>query len=323
MAWRSYLEANRTRIAAALVFALAVVCGLIPPEAAFAGVLLDMGKSDPPPPPDYAGAAVAQGAANVDAARASSKLSNPSFKTPLGWRNINYGYTFDHAGNMVPTGDMDQVAINDVLTPQGQQRWDQEQRIVGNLGNVAESGLNRVGTAMSTPFSFNSANDIQNKAEGALMSRLQPQLDRDREQLRTQLIQTGFRPGTEGYDNAMQRADQQVNDARQQAVIGALGTRGQAVQEENFLRNIPLNELNALRSGSQVSMPQFQQFSGQNIAPPPIFQGAAAQGNAAMDGYNTQAAQNAAFTQGLFSLGGAVLGAPTGGKTVGGKIFGF
>ncbi len=274
-------------------------------RAIFAPPVYYFSKPDPPPPPDYAGAATAQGAANVETARASSKLSNPSFKNPLGSRNIQYGYTYDNNGNLVQTGDQDMVAITDSLTPAGQARWDQEQRITGNIGNVAEAGLDRVGQAMSTPFSLGSADAIQNKAEGALLSRLEPRLAEDKEALRTQLINTGFRPGTEGYDRAMKRADEQSTDARMQAVISALGTRGQSIQEENFLRNIPLNELNALRSGSQVSMPQFQQFQGQNIAPPPIMQGTVAQGGAEKDIFNAQAAQQGGLTSGLFSLGGA------------------
>lgn len=280
-------------------------------------------KPSPPPAPDYVGAATAQGAANVDAARASSKLSNPSFKTPLGTRTINYGYTYDQKGNLVSTGDQDTVAITDSLTPQGQARYDQEGRIITNLGNVAESGLGRVGQAMATPFSMSSADQIQDRAEGALLARLNPQLDRDREALRTQLINTGFRQGSEGYDKGMERADQQANDARMQAVISALGTRPQTIQEENFLRNIPLNELNALRSGSQVSMPQFQAFSGQNIQAPPIFQATAAQGQADMNAYNAKAQQKAGLTSGLFSLGGAALMSPTGTFSGPGGLFGF
>ena len=51
-----------------------------------------MGKSAPaaPPTPDYAGAAQAQGAANVETARASAKLSNPNIYGPLGTQLVSY-----------------------------------------------------------------------------------------------------------------------------------------------------------------------------------------------------------------------------------------
>jgi hypothetical protein len=56
-----------------------------------------MGKSvSAPATPDYVGAAKEQGAANVDAARASAKLSNPNIYGPLGTQTVTYGTpTFD------------------------------------------------------------------------------------------------------------------------------------------------------------------------------------------------------------------------------------
>jgi hypothetical protein len=44
----------------------------------------------PAPAPDYTGAAIAQGAANVDAARASAKLSNPNVYSPYGTQLVSY-----------------------------------------------------------------------------------------------------------------------------------------------------------------------------------------------------------------------------------------
>jgi hypothetical protein len=58
-----------------------------------------MGKrASAPPAPDYAGAARAQGAANVEAARASAMLSNPNIIGPLGTQTVTYGNeVFDEA----------------------------------------------------------------------------------------------------------------------------------------------------------------------------------------------------------------------------------
>ena len=52
-----------------------------------------MGKSSPSAPatPDYAGAAVAQGAANAEAARISGRMSNPNIYSPLGSQVVTYG----------------------------------------------------------------------------------------------------------------------------------------------------------------------------------------------------------------------------------------
>ena len=60
-----------------------------------------MGKDSPAPPaaPDYAGAAQAQGAANVDTARLQGKISNPNIIGPLGSQTVTFGQpTFDQAG---------------------------------------------------------------------------------------------------------------------------------------------------------------------------------------------------------------------------------
>lgn len=60
-----------------------------------------MGKSSPsaPPPPDYAGAAVAQGAANEATARLQGRMSNPNVIGPLGSQTVTFGTpTFNQAG---------------------------------------------------------------------------------------------------------------------------------------------------------------------------------------------------------------------------------
>lgn len=49
-----------------------------------------------PPPPDYTGAAQAQGQANLEAARLQARLANPNISGPLGGQRVTYGRsTFD------------------------------------------------------------------------------------------------------------------------------------------------------------------------------------------------------------------------------------
>ena len=57
-------------------------------------------KAKTPPPPDFEAQAKAQGAANVETARASSKLSNPNIITPFGSQTVEYGVggSFDQEG---------------------------------------------------------------------------------------------------------------------------------------------------------------------------------------------------------------------------------
>ena len=49
-----------------------------------------MAKPKAPASPDYAGAAKAQGVANIDAARTTAQLSNPNMITPYGNQTVSY-----------------------------------------------------------------------------------------------------------------------------------------------------------------------------------------------------------------------------------------
>jgi hypothetical protein len=61
-------------------------------------------------------------------------------------------------------------------------------------------------------------------------------------------------------------------------------------------------------SGSQVQMPQFQGYTGANVAAAPIFQATQAAGQDAMARYNAAQTGANALTGGLFGLGGDALG---------------
>jgi len=264
-----------------------------------------MGSKSTPPTPDYVGAARQQGVENVNTAIANAWLNNPKQVTPMGTKEYTqYGSYSLPSGESVPM-----LQATTSLTPEGQQRYDQEQRIIGNLGNVAESGLNRVGDSMAQPFDYSSVDQAQNAAQDALMSRLEPGFQRDEDAMRQRLSNQGLSSGTEAYQRDVDAFNRSKNDARMQAVLQANQIRPGMIQEQSYLRNMPLNELNALRTGSQVTMPQFSGYTPSNISPAPYFQGVQAQGQAQADAYNAQQASSNALMGGLFKLGGSVLGA--------------
>lgn len=99
---------------------------------------------------------------------------------------------------------------------------------------------------------------------------------------------------------------QQFNQALQAGQFGNTALQ-QSLAQQLALRNQPLNEIGALMSGSQVQMPQFQGYTGANVAAAPVFGAAQAQDAAAMNRYGIQANQAAANTAGLFGLGKAAL----------------
>ena len=289
-------------------------------------------KAAPPPTPDYAGAAVAQGAANVESARATAKLSNPNIYTPYGTQLVSY--------------DGDVPTVRQTLTPTAQKTLEAQQGVDLSLSNLAQKGTGIASNVLDKPFSFGGPDvqtslDLSNVAkmpvnagmtgQEAIMSRLEPSLARQRTSTETNLINQGLRPGTEAYDNAINLLGQQETDARTQAVLQGLnldiganaqgynqalqtGQFGNTAQQQMLAqaiqgRQMPLNEINALMSSSQIENPQFGAYSGANVAPAPVFAGAQAQGQFEQNKYNQQVAQNNAMTQGLFSLAGAGAGA--------------
>jgi hypothetical protein len=285
-----------------------------------------------PPTPDYRGAAIEQGAANLESARATAKLSNPNIYTPYGTSLVSY------EGD-VPT-------VRQTLTPTAQKSLEAQQNVDLSLSNLAQKGAGIASGVLDKPFSFGGPDvqtslDLSNVAkmpvnagmtgQEAIMQRLEPSLARQRTSTETQLINQGLRPGSEAYNNAINLLGEQETDARTQAVLQGLNldiganTQGynQALQSGQFgniaqqqalaqaiqKRQMPLNEINALTSSAQIENPQFQSYAGANVAATPVFAGAQAQGAFEQNKYNQQVAQSNAMTQGLFSLAGAGAGA--------------
>ncbi|MFG6591285.1 tail fiber domain-containing protein [Sulfitobacter sp. 1A12157] len=106
------------------------------------------------------------------------------------------------------------------------------------------------------------------RVEDALMSRLNPSLERDQEALRTSLINQGVREGSTAYDRAMSRFGEQSNDARMQAILAGgeeqsrmVGMEADRAQFQNAAQGQNYNQL--LGRGQFGNAAQSQQF-GQN-----------------------------------------------------------
>jgi len=93
--------------------------------------------------------------------------------------------------------------------------------------------------------------------------------------------------------------------------------RNQYINEQNYLRQQPLNELNALRSGSQVTAPQFSGVPQSAVGNTDVTGLYNNQYQGQLANYNAQVAGNNAITGGLFGLGSAALGS----SWLGNKLF--
>jgi len=268
-----------------------------------------MGKSaSTPPTPDYAGAAKETATGNLDVARQTTAANRVNQYTPYGSLEYNMAGE-DKYGNPM-------WKATQSLAPAQQQLLDYQNQASLGLGELTGKGLGYVSNMLESPFDtsklpttgFNPSQSYQD----AYMQRLQPQIAQGREALATQLANSGIPVGSEAYKRAMMTQGQKENDLLAAATTQGFGVgqqaRQSALQEQAYLRNEPLNTLNAVRTGAQVQGPSFVNPAQQaNVAGPDLLGAAQSTYNAQLGASNAQNAANNAMTQGLFNLGSAGL----------------
>lgn len=205
-----------------------------------------------PKAPDPQETANAQAGMNRDTALTQAQLNMTNQVTPYG--NLTYNQTGtskfkDSQGNWVETPT---YTATQTLSPQQQKILNQTQGANLNLGTIANERSGFLKNYLKQPFNVNSATEAKINELGA--ARLDPRFAKQQDQMRTQLISSGIRPGSAAYTAAMNDFEQSRNDAYNQL---ALTGRQQAFEEASFERAQPLNEIAALLSGSQVQAPQF------------------------------------------------------------------
>jgi hypothetical protein len=266
-----------------------------------------MSKPRAPAAPDYGAAATAQGQANKESAIAGAQISNPNVTNPYGTQTVTY--TRDPTtGNPVPN-------VNQTLAPGQQQIFNNEQALQQKLGFLGINAADMAGDTISKPIDFNGR--FGDQAQGrqavvdAYMSRYDQDAGRQKDQINSDLIARGIPQGSKAYEVEMDRLSRGRNDALQQATIAsdsrAMDERRQNITEALAERQIPLNEVSAFRTGSQIQPLQFSGVQGQSVAPAPMFGATNAQYQAAMDAANLKAGGQAGMMGGLFGLGQAYL----------------
>lgn len=236
-----------------------------------------------PAAPDYTGAAVAQGQANLTAGQQTASLSNPNITTPYGSQTVNYTPTG-------PNGDF-QPNITQSLTPQSQQTLDAQQKVQTGLANLGEQGIGTVQNAMSSPFQYNGpgiqtslgsspspqtslgnygqANgdlNLSNNAQmpvnagttgqQAIMSRLQPQIQQNQQATQQRLANQGIPVGSEAWNNEMRQQGQQQNDLYSQAALQGIGLDMSSNQQGYN------QALNTAQFGNQAQQQNYSQGLG-------------------------------------------------------------
>lgn len=214
------------------------------------------------------------------------------------------------------------------LSPEQQRLYDLNTQTQEGLGKIGLEQTKRIGGVLSSPIDASGLPQTpgdfsadRTRIEGDLFSRLNPQLERDRTSLETNLVNQGFQRGTEAFNNAMDQYGRQSNDAR--LAVTAQGgdeqsrmfnmanaNRSERLKEMLALRNQPINEITALLSGSQVSLPSGPNYNAPTVGNTPIgdymYNSAALQ----QQNYQQQMQQRNAMMGGIMGLGQAgILGA--------------
>lgn len=263
----------------------------------------------PPPPPNYAAAAKEQGAANVEAAKVQGRINNPNVISPY--------------GTQTTTWDGDQPTLTQQFSPEQQALYDASNQAKLGLSGLATQGTDALQGLVGKQVDFAGAppqagqsEDVRKRVLAGMMSRVNEDYARQSDDLNSQLVAAGLRPGSKAYDNQMALlarkrtdANTQAELAAQQAMAGQFGldtqARKDAIAEMLMQRQVPLNEITALMSGSQVqnpfAMPNYVQNA--QVVPSPVFAAQNALGQYGTDVYNAEAAKAGNLQGGLFGLG--------------------
>lgn len=281
-----------------------------------------MGKPSPPKPPDPMETAGAQTGTNIGTAVANQLMSQTNQVTPQG--SLTYRQTGQTAWRDPNTGRTHRIPQMEQrvrLSPQQREIYQNNERTSNIVSRAGTAQARRVEDALGSPMDFDGipkvkfGNEARKRAEGALMERMNPYLDRDRERLESRLSNQGIKLGSTAYDRGMEDFGRQSNDARLGAIISAggeadrmysqsLGARQQGIEERLTMRNQPLNEVSAMMSGSQVSMPRFSATPQTNMPTTDVAGLINSNYGAQMNAYNTRAQQRSDLLGGLLGAGG-------------------
>lgn len=251
-----------------------------------------------PKAPDPYKTAQAQSIFNQNTAMTQQAMNMVDQQTP--WGSLSHQQT----GTQTIIGadgkplKVPQYTATTTLSPEQQAIFNESQAAQANLAGLASEQSSFMREYLGEPFEF----DNQSAADWAYdlgSSRLDPRFAQAREAERARLLNSGIREGSAAWDAAMGRVGQDENDAYNQLMLQG---RGQAFQEALAGRNQPINELTALLSGSQVSMPNF-------INTPQVGVGGVDYTGLVNQKYQSEMASHQSALGGLFGLGSALVGA--------------
>jgi hypothetical protein len=288
----------------------------------------------PPTPPDPAQTANAQGFENINAALAQAQLNDINQITPYG--SITYSQSgpgtwvpnlptggggapwtpADPAGT--PSGDAERAHPNETFVPQytatTQLSPGMQQLFDTTLGASQTNANTEAALANSTEAMLSKNIDLGPGATQAYLDKLNtqtldPQFAQAQTALNQQLADQGLTPGSDGWKYAQTQFGLNKANTYNNMYLQGQNT---AVQDLLAQYNEPLNAMDALKSGAQVSQPGIGTLAPtpqEQVQPAPYASLVQSNAQNATSQFNAETAANAQMMGGLFGLGGSLLGA--------------
>lgn len=263
-----------------------------------------MGKPSAPTPPDPRDTAAASTGTNVDTAIANANLQNVN-RIGADGSTLTYDQTGDHTWTNEYTGETHTVpryTATETLSDSAQSIFDSNQEAQQNLSNIGRDQSSMLQDYLGTPFQADTG-EIEKHLFDLGSNTLDPKFASQREDMATRLSNQGIKMGSAAYDRAMDELGQTQNAAYTDL---ALSGRGQAFSELQAARNQPINEITALLSGSQVSMPNYAVNTPQGAATTDVAGIINSNYGQQLNAWQQNSANSGGALGGLFQLGGTL-----------------
>lgn len=235
--------------------------------------------------PDPQEVARAQAEANIKTAREQARLAMTGQMSDFG----SVSYVKD------PSSPSGYRAVQ-TLAPEEQALLGQQRDLRANLGDVTNTSLNNVSSAIAQPFDLEAARGSQ--IADIQRTFLDPQWEQQRAALENRLLNQGIRPGSPQYENMMRQYGQQKDDAYNKMWLDAFTTANNAALTE---RNLPMQDYATLMGTMSPVSNQIPTAStpSPSVAPTNI-------ADYIYKSYGIDQANAQSQQQGLFSLAGTI-----------------
>lgn len=255
-----------------------------------------MKKAKAPAPIDPQKTAQAATSTNISTAVANTAMGNVNQVGPDG--SLTYKQSGTRAVYDPYTGQTNYVPT---YTAETKLNAPQQALYDSNLAN--RSAMSGKASDMLSGFSAGSTDGIRNRTENALMARLNPQIERDRQAMETRLANQGLGMGSRAYSASQDDFSRGANDARLSAILAA-------GDEERATRGQALNEIGFMQSGGAQAVPQYGINRPAQAATTDVAGLINTQQAQQQQAFQQQQAGNQSILGGLFGIGAAALSNP-------------